>query len=853
MTTEIQPSTAPEKKQRLRTISANIFTKIVYGIVAIYILLWLFSPLIIRHYLGNFLKQEYNLTLSEESSFRYNPFLSHLSVRDITLHHNQQKVLQIQQLDFQLHLYRLLLKQLYLSEFSVSGIYLYVDKATDLIIAGIKIPPAGENKKIAEETQPSSLELMAPKIQLANSEIELNLNNSTHKIQLSSFSINNFKQIQGRQQFAVALKALIDAAPVTFSTQVDLSHLKNRLDGKITSQLNIKHYQLNNIQHLISLESINLKGNLNFSAQATIAINNNAIKVSIPETDIRLLSSQLALKSLQLTSENQHLLLKNTTIQHKQEHSAVTIGDLQLSIANSQGKQDALLFDNQLISVNAQKITAQFIQSRAEKLSFEAAINLGKTATYITDRKHTLAAFDAADINHLTYSSDQLAFEDFELSQLLFSSLNSETKQPPLTEIKRVQVNSFEFSNQLATIKSINVHQLGSHILIDKTKKIANLVDLSLLSPSVQTSKATTQKKIVTAVKTPSSTIQRPENSHIRFSIEQIKFIDTQPIQFSDKSVSPPYQRDIYISQFHLNNINSIQPETPATFELIGKSNTYTRFNFNGTIKPFIPKLNMTVKGAITELPLPQINAYIQSILGFNIASGNLDSNIDIKIKNSNISGKTHINIRGFELGVAKNYQANQLKESTAMPLNVALGMLKDSDGNVELDIPMLGNVDNPSFGISSFIALVTKQAIEETAKQYLIRAFLPYADVIKMTLSAGKFIMKLRFEDLIYEPGQIDISEKQQTYVNKFIQLMKDKNKTMVKVCAYATAEELPEETFPTEKDKINWLNNIAQQRAEQFKKYITQHQIESSRLLLCAPKIELKKSGKPRISLSI
>ncbi|HFB64202.1 MAG TPA: hypothetical protein ENJ60_01555, partial [Aeromonadales bacterium] len=89
MTTEIQPSTAPVKKQRLRTISENIFTKIVYGIVAIYILLWLFSPLIIRHYLGNFLKQEYNLTLSEESSFRYNPFLSHLSVRDITLHHNQ--------------------------------------------------------------------------------------------------------------------------------------------------------------------------------------------------------------------------------------------------------------------------------------------------------------------------------------------------------------------------------------------------------------------------------------------------------------------------------------------------------------------------------------------------------------------------------------------------------------------------------------------------------------------------------------------------------------------------------------------------------------------------------------------
>ncbi|MFT6268032.1 MAG: hypothetical protein ACJAVV_000837 [Alphaproteobacteria bacterium] len=45
------------------------------------------------------------------------------------------------------------------------------------------------------------------------------------------------------------------------------------------------------------------------------------------------------------------------------------------------------------------------------------------------------------------------------------------------------------------------------------------------------------------------------------------------------------------------------------------------------------------------------------------------------------------------------------------MPLNIALGLLKDDSGNIDLDLLMRGNVAQPSFGVESFVTLIIKKA----------------------------------------------------------------------------------------------------------------------------------------------
>ena len=167
----------------------------------------------------------------------------------------------------------------------------------------------------------------------------------------------------------------------------------------------------------------------------------------------------------------------------------------------------------------------------------------------------------------------------------------------------------------------------------------------------------------------------------------------------------------------------------------------------------------------------------------------------------------------------------------------------------------MYGDFNSPTFGVASFVSLVTKKAIESTAKSYLLKTFVPYAEVISMTISAGGFILKTRFEDLEFEPNTYELVDSQSTYMQQFIALMKEKENTQVKICATSTSIDLKasELVFESDKEATDFLAELAGLRMKAFKSHSVNNGIDSSRLLLCAPKINLSDDSKPSISISV
>ncbi|MFT6900922.1 MAG: hypothetical protein ACJAXS_001103 [Colwellia sp.] len=122
-------------------------------------------------------------------------------------------------------------------------------------------------------------------------------------------------------------------------------------------------------------------------------------------------------------------------------------------------------------------------------------------------------------------------------------------------------------------------------------------------------------------------------------------------------------------------------------------------------------------------MSLPSLSTYISGALKHELKSSQLDIELDITVNNANIGGNTVLLLRGVELGAANDHETGTIKSQTSVPFNIALGMLKDGDGNVELDIPLIGSTDDPSFGMSGFIRLMVKQA----------------------TMSAGGYLLKVR------------------------------------------------------------------------------------------------------------
>ncbi len=212
--------------------------------------------------------------------------------------------------------------------------------------------------------------------------------------------------------------------------------------------------------------------------------------------------------------------------------------------------------------------------------------------------------------------------------------------------------------------------------------------------------------------------------------------------------------------------------------------------------------------------------------------------------------------LQALETALVDSEEAGNLIDQGALPLNMAMGMLKDGDGNVELDVPLSGSISDPNFGLSSIVTLITKKAIMSATQDYLMTTFVPYANIVSIAITAGEFALKLRFDDLEYQVKQVEPDDHQSAYLNDFIALMQDKEDTRVTICAISTPADigLKAGVSVEKKSDIKKLLDIGEKREHAFKDHlIEQGKIDSSRILFCKPQIDSDIGAIPRIGISV
>lgn len=891
----------------------------IYALLGLYLLIWISSSFIANYFVGEILETDYGLELSEQATIRYNPFTSHLTIRDVSISKQGQQVFQLEKGDMEIRLHRLVMKQIYVSQFKLDGLFLAVEKnGAASQVAGIKLQSKSEpvvdaalSSEAEAESDPTKFELIMPGFEFLGGKVAIKIDDDVHAFGVKQFSITNTALSLEKQSFASRIEVSLDNAPIEIDISLDA---KNNL-GELIINMSLKDYQLThlakqlpeNIHALNGLLSFRSSNKINFvkneivisSSNTTIEIHdlefeNDLIQIKQSEQVLSISDLQLnlshgldntkshlgieirqaslkggeiavKLNEVEFSNLGQQSNVSNITLGLNSDSSiSAQIAELSINALASQGQKNNLLFESEGLRLTLNDIDLNQTSSGILKIAAHSDLHLNKIVSYIENKSQLLARIAETQVKNITLKSDQqhnFSFEQLLVKDSVFSNVKTNDGKtndyvPELVSFNHFLLNDFKFNLEQVEIASVQIDGLNANVHIDKNKNIKNLVPLELLGSKEPLTVVEQQPDMERKSKLQdeeSSTKPASDNPSIK--VDLFELTNTKTFAFVDQSVSPEYRRDIFIDEMLIQNIDANKPLQQSPFSIKGRSDRYTKFDFSGFIKPFTQKTNLTVKGKLVEVSLPPASSYIQPVMGFQFESGELDTSLDIEIKDSEISGTTGVYIRGLDLAATEDYQQDTLEEQTAMPLNVALGMLKDGDGNVELDIPMLGDLDSPSFGYSSFIALITKKAIQSAAQTYLIKTFIPYAEILSITFSAGEFILKTRFEDLIYEPAQIAISESQFAYMQQFITLMKDKKSTQVKVCAIATATDLVEEGTQTqiEEEKILKLKKLAQERMIAFEEYAVAQGIDSSRILTCIPGVDLSIETQPKIVISV
>ena len=126
-----------------------------------------------------------------------------------------------------------------------------------------------------------------------------------------------------------------------------------------------------------------------------------------------------------------------------------------------------------------------------------------------------------------------------------------------------------------------------------------------------------------------------------------------------------------------------------------------------GEINPLSGDLYTDLVVDFNDFDMPALSPYTGQFLGRKVDQGKLWLGLQYKVAQRQLDGDNKVVIDQLELG-----ESVESPEATGLPIGLAVALLKDRNGKIDLDLPVSGNLDDPRFSIWRAVLHVLKTLV---------------------------------------------------------------------------------------------------------------------------------------------
>ena len=191
--------------------------------------------------------------------------------------------------------------------------------------------------------------------------------------------------------------------------------------------------------------------------------------------------------------------------------------------------------------------------------------------------------------------------------------------------------------------------------------------------------------------------------------IDQVTLQDGR-IDFQDKSVKPEFSTHLSEIGGRVSGLSADQ-NTTADVELRGKLNDYAPLEITGKINPLRDDLFVDLKARIKDMDLSPASPYSGKYAGYDIEKGKLSLDVKYSISKGKLDSQNNIVIDQFTFG-----DKVDSPQATHLPVKLAVALLKDRNGEIKLDLPVTGSLDDPKFSVWQIILHIIVNLIAKAA-----------------------------------------------------------------------------------------------------------------------------------------
>jgi hypothetical protein len=186
--------------------------------------------------------------------------------------------------------------------------------------------------------------------------------------------------------------------------------------------------------------------------------------------------------------------------------------------------------------------------------------------------------------------------------------------------------------------------------------------------------------------------------------------IEEGSLNFADFWIQPNYAVSIQQLNGSVTGLSS-EPASRARLDLEGKVDRHAPATIAGEVNLLSASLFTDVRMQFAGVDMTSVTPYSGRFAGYEIEKGKISIDVSYHVENRALDAKQRFVIDQLELG-----DKVESPDAVSLPLKLAVALLKDRNGVIDIDLPMTGSLDEPKFRLGpliwkAFVGLLTKIA----------------------------------------------------------------------------------------------------------------------------------------------
>ena len=273
--------------------------------------------------------------------------------------------------------------------------------------------------------------------------------------------------------------------------------------------------------------------------------------------------------------------------------------------------------------------------------------------------------------------------------------------------IDRLDVNGIDFANEpySLSIGEINLNGPRALLHFDKDGRLNVRRALHLAEPAPPPAEGEAGTEQPAPV--PEAEVKAEEAKTEEAAAEEKPFFETLTVgkigmqngavRFHDESIKPAFTTEVTDMTLSLTDIGQTQEARPKV-DFKAKIGP-TPVSVTGVLNPVITPIYSDLAISVNGMELVPLTPYTLKNLAYPIEKGRLYADVTFKTEDWKLDAKNKFFIEQLELG-----RKDKRPDAPNIPVEFGLALLQDSNGDMQLNLPISGRLDDPNFRIGGIV-----------------------------------------------------------------------------------------------------------------------------------------------------